>query len=195
MAYRKTEKVLAQLEAKRNLILACAVDVIGKPDFDGALVEATAARAGVSVGLLYNYFPDRTELFAAVVSQVLARELAAIRNRAAEESDPVQALVGSIVVLFTSMAPREVAREPVYQKGVRDALARLISEAAADLAPVDVKLASRAALATIFGMADAHGTLSKRASMATQFVLRGIGVSDARVRKALAKAWGLAAAV
>lgn len=197
MAYRKTEKVLAQLEAKRALILACAIDVVGKPGFDGALVEATAARAGVSVGLLYKYFPDRTELFAAVVSSILARDLAAIRERAKDEADSLQALVGAMVILFhrfgDSLASREISAEPTYEKGVRDELARLIA-AAVDIAPVDVKLASRAALATIGAMAAAHGTMSKRASAAILFVLRGIGVTEARAQRVIAKGWGLAAA-
>jgi AcrR family transcriptional regulator len=196
MAYRKTEKVLAQLEAKRSLILACAIDVVGKPGFDGALVEATAARAGVSVGLLYNYFPDRTELFAAVVASVLARDLAEMRERAKEERDALQALVGAMVVLLNRFSgtrvSQEVGAEPIYEKGVRDELARLIG-AAIDIAPADVRLAARGVLGALCGMAKASGPESKRASAAIVFALRGIGVTEARVQRVIAKGWGLAA--
>jgi AcrR family transcriptional regulator len=73
MAYRKTEKVLANLEARRNSILASAIDVIAKSGMEGLTTDAVAARAGVAAGLMYNYFPDKTELVAAVFAKLLAR--------------------------------------------------------------------------------------------------------------------------
>jgi len=69
MAYRKTEKVLANLEARRNSILASAIDVIARSGMDGLTTDAVAARAGIAAGLMYKYFPDKTELVAAVFAK------------------------------------------------------------------------------------------------------------------------------
>jgi AcrR family transcriptional regulator len=80
MAYRKTEKVLAQLEAKRNSLIAAAIDVIEKHGLDGLTTDLVADRAGVAAGLLYRYFPDKTELLAAAVAQCLERDLTAMKE-------------------------------------------------------------------------------------------------------------------
>lgn len=193
MAYRKTKKILAQLEAKRSLIVACGADVVGRADFNGALIEATAARAAISVGAIYKYFPDRAELFAAVVAAVLAGDLKDMRERVNEDTDPLRRLVGAMVVLSSrfsgSRASQEISLEPIYDRAVRDELARLIG-AAVDMAPADVRIAARGVLGALRAMAEAHGAQSKRVSMAVLFALRGLGVTEARARKVIALGWG-----
>ena len=96
MAYRKTEKVLANLEARRNSILASAIDVIARSGMEGLTTDAVAERAGVATGLMYKYFPDKAELIAAVVAHLLARDVAAIRDAAQAEKDPLHALAAAM---------------------------------------------------------------------------------------------------
>src|SRR5258705_10485654 len=103
MAYRKTEKVLASLEARRNSILASAIDVIARSGMEGLTTDAVAARAGIAAGLMYKYFPDKTELIATVTAQLLARDIAAMRKAAAAEKDPVPALAAAIVGVFNPL--------------------------------------------------------------------------------------------
>src|SRR5258706_14963223 len=132
MAYRKTEKVLANLEARRNSILASAIDVIARSGMDGLTTDAVAARAGIAAGLMYKYFPDKTELVAAVFAKLLARDLAAMRDRANEEKDPLRALA-AVIAVFYGIAQSPLARacgaNPIYCKGIEDELYGLIRAA------------------------------------------------------------------
>lgn len=141
MAYRKTEKVLAQLEAKRNSFIAAAIDVIAKSGMEGLTTDAVAARAGVADGLLYSYFPDKTELLAAVVAHVLARDLAAMKEAIEGNSSPERALENGISLLFTRASASYrvmavISQMPIYREGMRRELARLIRAAGAEGAPV-----------------------------------------------------------
>lgn len=140
MAYRKTEKVLAQLEAKRNSFIAAAIDVIAKSGMEGLTTDAVAARADVADGLLYKYFPDKTELLAAVVHHVLARDLAAMRG-AIGNSSPHDALETSLALLFTRASSNyrvmaAISQMPVYREGMRRELARLIRATGAETPPL-----------------------------------------------------------
>lgn len=128
MAYRKTEKVLAQLEAKRNSLIAASIDVIEKVGLDGLTTDGVCERAGVAAGLLYRYFPDKTELLAAVVAQCLERDLAAMK--AASITDAISILTSRWVSNYRIVS--QIGRFPAYREGIRRELARLIraSEAA-----------------------------------------------------------------
>src|SRR5258707_14208662 len=97
MAYRKTEKVLASMEARRNSILASAIDVITKSGMEGLTTDAVAERAGIAAGLTYSYFADKDELIAAVIAHLLARDVAAMKGAAGiEKDDPLQALAAAM---------------------------------------------------------------------------------------------------
>lgn len=50
-------------------ILEAAEDVLAARGLEGASTAAIAERAGVAVGTLYNYFPDREALFASLFKQ------------------------------------------------------------------------------------------------------------------------------
>src|SRR5882672_8452836 len=118
MAYRKTEKVRASLEARRNSILASAIDVIAKSGMQGLTTDAVAARAGIAAGLMYKYFPDKAELIAAVIAHLLARDLAAIRDAAQAEKDSLHALAAGAAVFFGRLDNAHLVRAmtgaPVY---------------------------------------------------------------------------------
>jgi len=54
-------------EEKRARIMAGAGAVFAADGYEGASMAGIAARAGVSKGTLYNYFPSKAALFAAYV--------------------------------------------------------------------------------------------------------------------------------
>lgn len=56
-------------EARPGELLAAAVDVFVEKGYAATRVEEVAARAGVSKGTLFLYFPSKEELFKAVVRQ------------------------------------------------------------------------------------------------------------------------------
>ncbi len=62
---------------RRRQILEAALDAFADEGFDGATTKAIAARAGVTHGLIYFYFPSKDDLFTAAcelqASEVLER--------------------------------------------------------------------------------------------------------------------------
>ena len=194
MAYRKTEKVLANKEARRNSILASAVDVIAKSGMEGLTTDAVANRAGVATGAMYWYFADKTELIAAVFAHLLARELAAMHEAASVEKAPLPALAAAIAVFFARLdnahLVRAMANAPVYQLGVRTELERLIRATDLDLTPKARTLAAAGALGALYGFFGVSDGSKNRAPAAVLFALRGIGVSDAVARKTVARMYG-----
>jgi AcrR family transcriptional regulator len=135
MAYRKTEKVLAQLEAKRAGLIAAAIDVIEKVGLDGLTTDLVCERAGVAAGLLYRYFPDKTELLAAAVAQCLERDLTAMKLQSNTDGLPgaVSALASRLVLNYRYMS--HIGRFPAYREGIRRELARLIRASDATESP------------------------------------------------------------
>src|SRR6267154_4745113 len=103
MVYRKTEKVLAQLEARRNSIVASAIDVIAKSGMEGCTTDLVAKRADIANGLMYHYFPDKTELLAAVTAHVLARDIVAMQEAWMVERSPLAMLATALMVFFDRM--------------------------------------------------------------------------------------------
>jgi len=63
-------------EARPQELLEAALDLFVEKGFAATRSEEVAARAGVSKGTLYLYFPSKEELFKAVVRQTLSAEIA-----------------------------------------------------------------------------------------------------------------------
>jgi AcrR family transcriptional regulator len=61
-------------------ILACASEIFAETGFDAATMEAIAERARVSIGSLYQYFPNKLAVFEAIYEEYRRRE-----QRVAEE--------------------------------------------------------------------------------------------------------------
>lgn len=78
----------AESERKRQRILAAACECFGTLGFSGATVEAIAARADVSNGLLYQFFPSKGELFRVVLRDVVRDWVRAMLPREDEAQQP-----------------------------------------------------------------------------------------------------------
>jgi AcrR family transcriptional regulator len=62
-------------EARPNEILAAALVLFGERGFAATRLDDVALRAGVTKGTLYLYFPNKEELFEAVVRQALVSNI------------------------------------------------------------------------------------------------------------------------
>jgi len=85
---------------KRQQILTGAACVFGQDGYEGASMSRIAAKAGVSKGTLYNYFPGKAELFTAHVQASCGRLLAQVF----EDLDPEAPLEPTLTRIGQRMA-------------------------------------------------------------------------------------------
>jgi AcrR family transcriptional regulator len=78
-------------------ILNAALDTFAERGFAAAKLDEVAARAGVSKGTLYLYFPSKEELFRSVVRQLLLPNVAAVERRFAEGTGSASDLLREFV--------------------------------------------------------------------------------------------------
>jgi AcrR family transcriptional regulator len=84
-------------EERRADILRATITVVARHGFDGASASKVADEAGVSKGLIWHYFPDKTDLMKQAVRaavQVIEREMAAELDFSAPVPDLIRASVG-----------------------------------------------------------------------------------------------------
>ena len=92
-AVRRRAPRTRRKEARPGELLAAALDLFVEKGYAATRVEAVAARAGVSKGTLFLYFPTKEALFKAVVRENLA-------SRLSEGAARVAAFDGSAVDLL-----------------------------------------------------------------------------------------------
>jgi AcrR family transcriptional regulator len=208
MPYRQTENVVRKLAARHGAILAAACDAAAEGGMAAVQIAPVAERAGIAAGTVYRYFPSKTELVAALVAELAEREIGALARAAAAAPGPLSALAAAV----TTFAARALARrrlafaliaEPVepdvdaarvkYRKALADEFETLIRTALAGghLPDQDAALAAPALIgALIEGLigplapvaGDDPAKARARVQALTLFVLRGLGVVDARAR-------------
>jgi AcrR family transcriptional regulator len=72
--------------------------------YRGTTMPAIATEAGVSVGLLYRYFPSKAELYLAMCEEVNAATLDALAQQLAQIHDPAERLAGAISLFTQGLA-------------------------------------------------------------------------------------------
>jgi len=92
-------------EARPTEIIAAALESFGERGYAGTKLDDVAKRAGVTKGTLYLYFPNKEELFKAVVREALSSRLA----RMIVPASPLPA-ASQIELLVASL--RELAASP-----------------------------------------------------------------------------------
>lgn len=189
MAYRVTEKIQAQLDARRASIIKATIDVISKHGMGELTVAMICEQGQFSMGLIYKEFPDLVELKAAAAAHVLDRDRDAMRKAVADMKSPMAALATALAALYARMVHPHLVHamvgDPVYSKGMRNEIENLI-DAAFDTDKLDIKYAARATLGALSSMAGAQGTAQDRSQAAVLFALRGIGFTDATARRVFA---------
>src|SRR5215475_2557856 len=182
MAYRKTEKVLEHLAARRAAIVDAAVHVMAIGGADELRVGDVASRAGIAVGALYRYFTTREDLVAAAVARVLGDDVAAIREAAAAVS-PRKGLAASLGVLVRRLTARPRVTKvmvaiPAYRLTLREVVEDLIKAVLPTLPSGEARILAAVTVGAIF---EASGTLTaadaKNERTLVSIVLRAIGVS------------------
>jgi AcrR family transcriptional regulator len=102
-AVRQDSEIAEKLEAggrragsqqRRQRILDAARACFGEAGFAGATVGAIAERAGVSNGLLYQFFRSKEHLFEVVLREIIGDWVRAMLPRDAAHETPGQALEG-----------------------------------------------------------------------------------------------------
>lgn len=97
---------------RRQQILDAALDVFANEGFEGATTKAIAARADVTHGLIYFYFPSKEDLFTAACEHQADAVLEQLDQAIAEDSDgdSEQALRSAITRLVQAVAaPRTLS--------------------------------------------------------------------------------------
>ena len=207
MAYRRTENVIRRLAARHDAIMAAAAALAGEAGINAVQIGPVSQRAGVATGTVYRYFPSKTELVAALVASVSERETDAMRRAADAAPGPLSALAAAT----TTFAARALANPKLsfaliaeqadgaadearlaFRKAIAAELGKRIATAmnGGHLPDQDVALAAPALLgalieALIGPLAPAVPDDAKTRDAVqalTLFMLRAVGVADARAR-------------
>lgn len=203
MPYRRTENVVRRLEARHDAIIAAARQIAGEGGMAAVQIAAVAACAGIAAGTVYRYFPAKTDLVAALFSEIAEREVGALRR--VEAPGPLSALCAAIMtfgrraLLDRRLAYAAIA-EPVdaelnsarvaFRQSLANEFAARIAAAIAEgrLPEQDSTLAAAALTGLLVeGLIgplapDASGREREVVQALTLTALRGLGVADARAR-------------
>jgi AcrR family transcriptional regulator len=209
MVYRRTERVLQRLAARRDAILAAARALAAEGGMTAVQIVPVAERAGIAAGTVYRYFPSKTELVAELVEVACTSEREAIRQAADAAPGPLSAIAAAVAVfgaralqnrrlswaLIAEPAEPDIdaARHNFRNALVAD-LDRLIAVAiAAGLLPAEppAGLAAPALVGALIegligplapDVADTPARRREAVQSLTLLVLRALGVADARAR-------------
>jgi len=205
MPYRRTAKVERRLAARHAAIIAAARQTAAEGGMAAVQIAPVARRAGIATGTVYRYFPGKTDLVAAVLAEISAREIGALRRAAAVAPGPLSALAAAIMTFAVrALHHRRLAyaavAEPVdaeldasrraFRKQLADEFAALITAAVAGkhLPQQDATLAAAALVGLLIeGLIgplapDAAGRERDVVQSLTLIALRALGVADARAR-------------
>jgi len=205
MPYRRTENVVRRLAARHAAIIAAARDAANEGGMAAVQIAPVARRAGIAAGTVYRYFPGKTDLVAALLTELAEREIGALRRAADVAPGPLSALSAALMT-FAARTLRQrrlvfaATAEPVdaeidaarldFRKALAAEFTRRISNAIAGghLPEQDATLAA-AALVGLFvdGLIgplapDASGRERDVVQSLTLTALRALGVADARAR-------------
>jgi len=205
MPYRRTENIARRLAARRDAIIAAARQMASEGGMAAVQIAPVAARAGIAAGTVYRYFPAKTDLVAALLTEMSESEIGALRRAAAGAPGPLSALSAAITTFATRLLrDRRLAfaaiAEPVDAEldGIRIEFRRsLVNEFAEQIAAaiaegrLPEQNAEVAAVALTGLLVEALvGPLAPAAAgrerdlvqTLTLTALRALGVADARAR-------------
>jgi AcrR family transcriptional regulator len=150
MAYRRTERVVSRLAARREAILAAAAAAAAESGIAAVQIAAVAQRAGIAAGTVYRYFPSKVALIGELVEHAGTREIEAMRQAAQAAPGPLSAIAAAIAA-FSSRA--------LASRRLSAALLADAAGAGADAAPYRFRNALVAELERLIGNAAAAGLL------------------------------------
>jgi AcrR family transcriptional regulator len=167
----------ARAQVTRNAILEAATHIIARRGLTGFNTNAVAERAGVSIGSLYQYFPNKHALMVGVIHRQQAQQLntlvAAVSGiKSTDLATVVRELVRAAMQhhrddsLLASAIDHEEARLPIHSD-LNDYLDRsglliaaLLERFADQVRPIDPRHAARTLPALVRAVVDAWANLS-----------------------------------
>src|SRR5688572_9774278 len=105
-----------QLETRKRLLEA-AKTVFGKAGFGAATTREIARRAGVAAGTLFNYFPDKEALGAALLARASAAAEAEFDAARREGETLEETLFAWVAILLRHLAPFRAWAPEVLEAG------------------------------------------------------------------------------
>ena len=96
MSYKRSSLMQERMEQNRNAILDSARELIAHGGFKEASIQAIAERAGVSTGLVYRYFENKSQILIEVLSDAIRREVEILDHIAKSDLTPKQKLQKSV---------------------------------------------------------------------------------------------------
>ncbi|MGA2944347.1 MAG: helix-turn-helix domain-containing protein, partial [Xanthobacteraceae bacterium] len=97
MPYRRTENVTRRLAARHAAIIGAARAAASEGGMAAVQIAPVAQRAGIAAGTVYRYFPGKTDLVAALLTEINEREIGALRRAAAGAPGPLSSLAAAIM--------------------------------------------------------------------------------------------------
>ncbi len=167
----------ARAVATQDAILDAATHIIAKGGLAAFNTNAVAARAGVSIGSLYQYFPNKDALMVALIHRQQEQQLSSVQAAAATaDHKDLPATVRAIVraamfhhhsdALLASAIDHEEARLPIqaeldaYLLRGGQLVRVLLDRFATDMGPINPEHAARTLPALVRAASDAWANLS-----------------------------------
>ncbi len=186
-------------------IIAAARSLASESGMAAVQIAAVATRAGIATGTVYRYFPAKTDLVAALLTEISEREIGALQRAAAGAPGPLSALSAAIItfaaralrdrrLLFAAIAEPIDAEVDAVRTAFRKSLAaefavRIAATMAVRHLPEQDAALAAAALTGLLveGLIgplapDPSGRERDIAQSLTLVALRALGVADARAR-------------
>lgn len=96
MSYKRSSLMQERMEQNRMAILDSARELIAHGGFKEASIQAIAERAGVSTGLVYRYFDNKSQILIEVLSDAIRREVEILDHIAKSDLSAKQKLQKSV---------------------------------------------------------------------------------------------------
>jgi AcrR family transcriptional regulator len=97
MPYRRTESVNRRLATRHAAIITAAREIASEGGMAAVQIAPVALKAGIAAGTVYRYFAGKTDLVAALLSEISEHEIAALRHAADVAPGPLSALSAAIM--------------------------------------------------------------------------------------------------
>ena len=92
MSYKRSSLMQKRMEQNREAILQSARELIAQGGIKNAQIQAIAERAGVSSGLVYRYFDNKSQVLIEVLSEAIQHEVKILNHIAESELSSKQKL-------------------------------------------------------------------------------------------------------
>jgi AcrR family transcriptional regulator len=172
---QRKQPLQARSQATMEAIVEAAAQLISARGLDGFNTNAVAERAGVSIGSLYQYFPNKDAIMVALIRRTQEERAKALGAVLARRHASLAGLVRAVVravnrqhreqSLLAAAIDHEEARLPVqgeidgYLDGAGAALRAVFARYPADLVDIDPDRAARTLPALVRSVVDSWANL------------------------------------